>query len=145
MARTKSLKKIEEEEREFLEKLQMKNGLGFAPALAMLLYYSENFPKTIKPQQYCEAYCDLPGEEKDLFFQKLVSLCKDLEFWRECRSNATKLGNGKLYLMCTKQMLEFTTTLKELSNIYNTTRDEEIRAMALKKMKTLVKEQPKKV
>lgn len=136
---------IGKNEEELIEILQKKYYLGFGPSLAIVLDLSEGHLEKIKPYQCCEVYSQLPGEEKDLFFKKLVHLHKDFEFWKQCRSSASQLGNGSLSLMCSNQMIEFTADLKQLSEIYNSARDEAIKGTALIKMKKLVKEQLKKV
>ncbi|TFG35951.1 MAG: hypothetical protein E4H47_00010 [Parcubacteria group bacterium] len=111
--------------------------------MAILSDVSENYPKRLTPYKFCDAYSQLPGQEKEDFFRKMKFFHKDFEFWKESRLNASQLGIGSLSLLCSGQMIELATDLKQLSEIYNKALDEDIREIALQKMKKIVREQKK--
>lgn len=143
MPRVKSEEKVRKEQDEILEKLQKEYGFNYGSAVAILTDLSASYLKRLNPQKFCEAYLELPEPERDDFFRKMKFSNRDFDFWKECRLRSSQLGMGSLSVLCSEQMVEIATDLKQLSEIYSNNLSQDIKGLALQKAKKVIKDQKK--
>lgn len=125
--------------------LQNQYKLGQSLALAIVINSFPEELQRITPDEFRQAYSALPGRHKETFFQKIVGIRKDFDFWRDCTKGFNEYQNppDELFHKCQVQMGKTTEDLAQLSYIYNEAKNVAIQESVLKKMNILIKKHKK--
>lgn len=126
--------------------LQKQYKMGQSLALAIVINSFPEELQRITPGDFRQAYLALPGKHKDTFFQKIVSIRKNFDFWKDCTKGFDKCQNppDEFFHKCQVQMGKTAENLAQLSYIYDEAKNVAIQESVLKKMNILIKKQYKR-